>query len=232
MLNPNLMLVHPAHVTRLPLNQPFLWQNSCHRLLWWKIEHFNSRSPFRRWTRARSAAFSGSLSWRRPDIEIYCLHPTFRGGQRRWNTYISLFSRTGRQKGGREGALVRPHLSEALLIVAEGLFSLQTRRFLPHPLAARPALINTGLIHSLCSLLQLDRWSMKSWYLGMQPPAAAFICIFFRGEMWNSVQFPAIICRWWRGEWVALTPRKDYFPRVNELIFHRYRLEPPLLCCA
>lgn len=31
----------------------------------------------------------------------------------------------------------------------------------PHPLAARPGSINTGVIHFLYSLLQLDRWSMN-----------------------------------------------------------------------
>lgn len=92
------------------------------------------------------------------------------------------FPEQGRRSGG---GLVRPHLSEALLIVAEGLFSLQTRRFLPHPLAARPALINTGLIHSLCSPLQLDRWSMEAgtWECSRQQLPLFLFLFFFCGEM-------------------------------------------------
>lgn len=84
------------------------------------------------------------------------------------------------------------------------------------------------------ALLPAAAWQVvhESWYLGMQPPAAAFIFIFFAGKCETRYNFqPSFACGDER-EWVALTLRKDYFPRVNELIFHRYRLEPPLLCCA
>lgn len=46
--------------------------------------------------------------------------------------------------------------------------------------------------------------------------AAASSCLyfyFFRGEMWNSVQFPAIICPWWRARMGSTNPAKRLFPQ-------------------
>lgn len=226
MLNRNLMLVHPAHVTSLRLNQPFLWQNSCHRLLWWKIEHFNSRSPFRRWTRARSAAFSGSLSWRRPDIEIYCLHPTFRGKGGGTLTLPCFPERGGRKRGGT--GQTSPE---------RGPFNCSRRavftpnQTFPPPPSRCQACFNKHGPNSLTAAA----WQVVHEKL-VPGNAAARSCLyfyfFFAGKCETRYNFqPSFACGDER-EWVALTPRKDYFPRVNELIFHRYRLELPLLCCA
>ncbi len=138
-----------------------------------------------------------------------------------WKTHISLFSRTGRQKGcWSDLTWARPSNCSR-----RPVFTLN-QTLPPRPLAARPGSINMGLILFLYSLLQLDRWSMKAgtWECSSEQ----WLC----WEMWNSAHISAIISLSW---WVAMAPAnpaKDYSPRVNLLIFHSYQLGLVLLNCA
>lgn len=173
-----------------------------------------SRNPFRHWT-CKISSLWGSATLNQAGHWNLLPSLYLEAVKRGWKTHISLFSRTGWQEGHwSDLTSVRPfHCSRRVV------FTLN-QTFPPLPLAARPGSINTGLIHFLHSLLQLDRWSMKAgtWECSSKQLVCAGKC-----DTVYRLQ-PSFACGddW---QWELLTQQKDFSSRVNELIFHSYHLE-------
>lgn len=119
-----------------------------------------------------------------------------------WKTHISLFSRTGWQKGCWSDLT----WARSSNCSRRAVFTLN-QTFPPRPLAARPGSINMGLIHFLCSPLQLDRWSMKAgtWERSSKQQD-------FAGKCKTPHRFqPSLACG--DEEMAPANPRKRLFPQ-------------------